>query len=79
MDEDDDAFLYGESSPPPAAAPEVAQTPEVTTAKPDVTPTRSSFPLSPMLDLMFSRCCRDSRFWIICCYGCVSWRLQNVD
>lgn len=44
MDEDDDAFLYGESSPPPAAAPEIAQTPEVTTsAKPDVTPTRSSF------------------------------------
>jgi hypothetical protein len=49
MDEDDDAFLYGESSPPPVAAPEVAQTPEVTTAKPDVTPTRSSFPCSRRL------------------------------
>jgi len=49
MDEDDDAFLYGESSPPPTTAPEVVQTPEVTTAKPEVTPTRSSFPCSRRL------------------------------
>jgi len=49
MDEDDDAFLYGESSPPPVAAPEAAPTPEVTTAKPDLAPTRSSFPSLPRL------------------------------
>jgi len=77
MDEDDDAFLYGESSPPPVAAPEVAQTPEVTKAvQPEVTPTRSSFPLSLALNLMFSRCCPEPRFRIICCYGCVSFRLS---
>ena len=41
--EDDDAFLYGESSPPPVAAPEALETPKVTEVKPDVTTTRSSF------------------------------------
>lgn len=44
--EDDDAFLYGESSPPPTAAPEAFVTPKVeTVVKPEVTPTRSSIPL----------------------------------
>jgi hypothetical protein len=43
--EDDDAFLYGDESPPPTA-PAVAETPKVEpTAKAEVTPNRSSFPL----------------------------------
>jgi hypothetical protein len=43
--EDDDAFLYGESSPPPSTAPEIQPAKVEEPATPNVESTRSSFPL----------------------------------